>query len=214
MTIAVIADIVGSRRLADRDASQRELEATIARVHVERPTALAPLTATFADEFQAVFAELDHALAWLLLLQLALPEQIDLRFGIGIGAVGSVSSETGHISDGPGWWSARDAVEAVHRLQDRAVPRARTRVVAAPGEDAAMAERVRSVNAYLLVRDEIVGAMSPRTRRLTYGRCLGRTQHHLAAQEGITQSAVSQALATGGAAGLIAGFQILDGASG
>ena len=36
----------------------------------------------------------------------------------------------------------------------------------------------------------------------------------LAAQEGITQSAVSQALATGGAAGLVAGFQILDGASG
>lgn len=77
-----------------------------------------------------------------------------------------------------------------------------------------MAERVRSVNAYLLVRDEIVGAMSPRTRRLAYGRCLGRTQHDLAAQEGITQSAVSQALATGGAAGLVAGFRILDGASG
>lgn len=102
MTIAVIADIVGSRRLADRDASQRELEATIARVHAERSTALVPLTATFADELQAVFEELDHALAWLLLLQLALPEEIELRFGVGIGAVGAVSSATGHISDGPG----------------------------------------------------------------------------------------------------------------
>ena len=73
-----------------------------------------------------------------------------------------------------------------------------------------MAERVRSVNAYLLVRDEIVGAMTPRTRRLAYGRCLGRTQRDLAAEEGITQSAVSQALAAGGAAGLVAGFQTLE----
>jgi|GEM_PF-3402452 len=38
--------------------------------------------------------------------------------------------------------------------------------------------------------------MSARTRRLTYGRCLGITQRELAAAEGVTQPAVSQALAS------------------
>ena len=62
-------------------------------------------------------------------------------------------------------------------------------------------------NSYLLARDQLVGAMSERTRRLTYGRCHGVTQRALAAAEGITQSAVSQALATSGASAVIEGFR-------
>ena len=64
-------------------------------------------------------------------------------------------------------------------------------------------------NAYLLARDQLVGAMNERARRLTYGRCLGRTQRDLAASEGITQPAVSQALAASGAASVVDGFTLL-----
>lgn len=213
MQTAVIADIVGSRHLDDRDRTQSDIEKTIASVHAALPRATTPLTATFADEFQAVFADLDDALAWLLLLQLALPEDVSLRFGIGIGEVGPVDSASPSISDGPGWWRARSAIEQVHQLEDRAVPRARTRVVGGEEDDAGMTARIRSANAYLLARDEIVGSMSDRARRLTYGRCLGRTQRSLAAEEGISQSAVSQSLASSGAAGLLAGYALLTDAS-
>ena len=64
-------------------------------------------------------------------------------------------------------------------------------------------------NAYVLSRDQLVSSMSQRTRRLTYGRCLGRSQRDLAADEGITQSAVSQALASAGASAVVEGFLAL-----
>ncbi len=51
--------------------------------------------------------------------------------------------------------------------------------------------------------------MSDRTRRLTAGRCLGRSQRDLAESEGISQSAVSQALASAGSAAIVEGFAVL-----
>lgn len=68
MSIAVIADIVGSRLLEDRSRTQARIEAAMAEVDHSLPVAAAPMRATFADEFQAVFDDLDDALAWLLLL--------------------------------------------------------------------------------------------------------------------------------------------------
>ncbi|GLJ78641.1 SatD family protein [Microbacterium imperiale] len=213
MSVAVIADIVGSRRLDDRSRTQRQIETTVERVDEALPVAVSSMRATFADEFQAVFERLDDTLAWLLLLQLGLPDGVALRFGVGVGEVGEVDSATASIADGPGWWRAREAIDEVHALQDRAVPRARTRIVGGDDEDVAMADRIRFANAYLLTRDELVGAMSERARRLTYGRCLGRTQASLAADEGITQSAVSQLLASSGAPSIIAGYTALTEAS-
>lgn len=213
MNVAVIADIVGSRLLGDRSAAQGEIERAISGTHQVGPKAVASMSATFADEFQAVFDGLDSAVAWLLLLQLGLPEGIELRFGLGIGDVGPVESSAAAIFDGPGWWRARDAIDHVHRLSDRAVPSARTWIVGGQEEDAAMASRIRSTNAYLLARDQLVGAMSDRARRLTLGRCLGQTQRELAQAEGITQSAVSQALVSAGAAAVVAGFTALTGAT-
>lgn len=209
--VAVIADIIGSRALPDRSGAQRDIEATLARVEHDHPVAVTPVAATVGDEFQGVYARLPDALLSLLLVQLALPEGIELRFGIGVGAVGPVDSDTRGISDGPGWWAARDAIDEVHRLQDRAVPSARTRVVGSPEEDAAMSTGIRLANAYLLARDELVGAMSPRVRRLTYGRHLGLSQRELADAEGITQPAVSQLLAAAGVGAVLAGMTALDG---
>ncbi|MFT4280752.1 SatD family protein [Microbacterium sp.] len=208
-SVVTIADIVGSRLLEDRSQAQAAIESAIARVDDDLPLARHRLAATVGDEFQGEYATLADALRSLLLVQLALPDGIELRFGVGVGPIEVVASPGGKISDGPGWWAAREAIDRVHRLQDRAVPSARTRVVAGVGEDAVMKTEARMANAYLLVRDEMVGAMSERARRLTYGRCLGRTQRELAAAEGITQPAVSQALAGAGAPAVIAGFSVL-----
>ena len=204
---AVIADIVGSRSLPDRAAAQRAIVATAERVHADHAVAGAPLTATVGDEFQAVYPGLAAALTSLLLVQLHLPDGVQLRFGVGVGAVDPVDES---ITDGPGWWAARAAIDEAHRLQDRAVPRARTRIAAAEGQDAVMLHRIAYANAYLLARDDLVASMSERTRRLTYGRCLGRTQRELAEAEGVTQPAVSQALASAGSAALVAGFADLS----
>lgn len=209
MTVAVIADIVGSRRLSDRADAQKVLDEAIARVERDLPVARQRLRPTVGDEQQGVYPTLPSALASLLLVQLALPDDIQCRFGVGIGALADIESASGTIPEGPGWWAAREAIEIVHAKQQRAVPSARTWVVAAAGEDEAMHSAVDLANAYLLARDQLVGAMTERGRRLTYGRCRGITQRELARAEGITQPAVSQTLATAGAAVVVEGFRAL-----
>ncbi|MEV8266457.1 SatD family protein [Microbacterium sp. NPDC076911] len=211
MTIAVIADIVGSRRLADRADAQRALEDAIAQVEHDYPVAMQPLRPTVGDELQALFPTIETSLCSILLLQLALPESIRCRFGIGIGEVGTIASTTGALPDGPGWWAAREAINKVHALEQRTAPTARAWIVAAQGQHEGVHSSTSMANAYLLSRDEIVSAMSARARRLTYGRCINSKQSDLARAEGISQPAVSQALAAAGSAAVVEGFFALSG---
>ncbi|KSU54295.1 SatD family protein [Microbacterium enclense] len=209
MTVAVIADIVASRRLDDRAAAQRQIARVIEHVETDLPAARQPLTPTVGDELQGQYDRLDDALASLLLVRLALPDDIDCRFGVGVGDVRPIVLDDRTVPEGPAWWAARQAVETVERMQQRAAPFARTWITAAEGEDAAMVDTVTVANAYALARDQLVSAMSERTRRLTAGRCLGRSQRDLAEGEGISQSAVSQALASAGSAAIVEGFAVL-----
>lgn len=209
MTTAVIADIVGSRRLADRAQAQTALENAIAQVERGHPLARHPLAPTVGDELQGEYETLPRALASLLLLQLALPDGIECRFGVGVGETHAVAAATGQVLDGPGWWAARDAIDTVRALQQRRAPRARTWVVAGEGQDERMHAEAELANALLLARDDLVGTMTERVRRITYGRCLGVTQRALAESEGITQSAVSQSLSAAGAPALVGGFAAL-----
>lgn len=209
MSVAVIVDIVGSRRLPDRERAQRALDTVLARVEKDLPVAQTPLHPTVGDELQGNYPTLEAAMATTLLVQLALPDLVECRFGLGIGETTLVPSASGDIVDGSAWWAARPAIDHVHALQQRAVPSARTWVVADEREPPAVHAGVRQANAYLLARDQVVGTMSERARRLTYGRCFDATQRALAAQEGITQSAVSQLLASSGAASVVEGFRLL-----
>lgn len=209
MPAAVIADIIGSRALPDRSAAQREFARVFTEVEEAVPLATEPLRATVGDEFQALYPSLDAALTALLLVQLALPDELALRFGIGIGEVHPVSGAEARLQDGPGWWAARDAIDIVDTRQQRAMPSTRTWIVGGGDDDEAMNDAVDTANAYVLLRDQLVARMTARERRLTYGRCLGQTQKALAADEGITQSAVSQALTSAGAAAIVAGFDLL-----
>lgn len=213
MVIAVTADIVGSRDLADRAGAQRRLDAVIARVDADAPWAEAPLAPTVGDEQQGQYATLDAALGATLLLRLGLPEDLDLRFGIGIGNSVEIPAKGGALREGPGWWAAREAIEHVHALEQRRAPTARAWVVGAPGQSEVSDAAIRLANAYLLARDELVGSMSARTRRITYARCLGRTQREIAEAEGVSQSAVSQAIRSAGASAIVEGFEALTAAT-
>jgi len=213
MVIAVLADIVGSRKLDDRTAAQRILDDTIVRVEKDLPLARQPLTPTVGDEQQGVYRALEDAMVSLLMIQLSLPDGIAFRFGIGVGAVSAVDSVHGELADGPGWYAARAAIELVHAREGRAVPRTRTWIVGAAGQDEVMESTIAASNAYLLVRDELVGAMNERERRLTYGRLVGKSQQELAAEEGISQPSVSKSLRNAGSAALLEGLVALRGST-
>jgi len=210
MAIAVIADIVGSRRLHDRAEAQQAFDETIARVEREHPLAEQPLRPTVGDEQQGVYGTLDAALTGILLLQLALPEGIEFRYGIGVGEITRIRSAHRELTDGPGWWAAREAIENVHLRQARAVPTARCWVVAATGQSEVTTAQVAMANAYLLARDALIGSMTARERRLAYGRLGGDSQRVLAEREGISPPAVSKALRSSGAAALLDGLTLLQ----
>lgn len=205
LPVAVIVDLVDSKRIVARRNVQAKIVDGFSQIE-NRVHHLQPLHATTADEFQAVYPNVATALEATLLARLSLPEGIDCRFGFGQGEVISVGQgATGDIQDGAGWWLARAAIDEAHRREDSRTPSLRGWFRAQ--DDDAQLEHI--VNSYLLTRDHIVGSMSQRTRRLTLGTMLGQLQGELADAEGITQSAVSQALRRSGGSTLAASIDEL-----
>ena len=206
--IPVIADIVSSRELDDRRTAQRAIESAFAQVVDILPAharPVRPFTAVVGDELQGAFSTLRAALAATLLVRLALPAGLDLRFGLGLGEVEEIPSTSGSLSEGPGWWAARAAIEHVEEIARREAPQARTWVAAAE-HVAGAADLVRIANAAALARDRVVGRWSDRVRALVCGRIAGVTQGDLAQSQGISQSAVSQTLAAAGATTIILAY--------
>lgn len=204
--VAMILDIVRSRELEDREVAQAAIREAFESATAGHP-AVRPLWATFADEFQAVFTTVGDALRATSIVRTELPTEVDCRFGFGFGEVREIEpTNNGSIQDGSAWWRARSAIDEAHRREEKTNPSLRGWFVSddeEPGSDAI-------VNGFLLLRDEVIGAMRPRERRLTAGVLLGRSQVDLADQEGITQSAVSQSLRKSGGATLLATHQLFD----
>lgn len=219
----LIGDVVGSRRTADRTVLHEALLAAIQEVNAAGP--VVPLRITLGDEFQGVFRDVPAAVGAMLTLRLRLlgatgpaGPVTDTRYGLGWGPVQLLEPDTGvhGVQDGPGWWSARRAIEEVAeagshrrggalraRFCDTADPDAR------PYADAGGTPLAGLVNATLGTLDELVAGLSDLDVRLIRGTAAGLTQSQLAAAEGITQSAVSQRLARNGSWALLAALRAL-----
>lgn len=177
----MLGDVVGSRRLRDRAAAQRDINTALERVS----RTLGPvqqLEPTIGDEFQGGFETLESATRASLHLRLELLPEVDVRIGIGVGEV-TVHDASRHplLQDGPGWWAAREALEGMSS-------RRRTWYVG-PSSG--------RVNAFLTARDALVDQLSDRRRRMLLMVLHGQSQTQIATAEGISPSAVSQALARG-----------------
>ena len=193
-SVTMIGDLVGSRRSDDRAAMHERFARAVADVNeVYAPPV--PLRIGVGDEFQGIFASLGDAIAAALRLRLALLPHDDVRQGIGSGRV-VVLAEEPRVEDGPGWWAARSAIEQVEGYERKAALRAvRTAYVAAEteqGPDQAL------VNAALMTRDQVVSGLSERSMSVLRGLLRGRQQQEIAADLGISPSAVSQRIRADG----------------
>jgi hypothetical protein len=199
--IALIVDIVKSRKLQDRVGAQRSIRAAFEEAVRVHPT-LRPLWPTVGDEFQAIFPSLGDALLTTTQVRLALPDEVDCRFGLGRGETADVDEQApGVIQDGSAWWNAREAIEETHRREHGGEPYLRSWFISSnPREVGVMA----LVNGFLLLRDASISSMRPRDRRLSAGSLRGYPQSELAEREQISQSAVSQSLRRSGGAALVA----------
>ena len=201
--VAIIADIVGSRELADRDRAQLELEQSFDRVR-ELVDLAEPFHPTVGDEFQAVASDPASALTATLAARLAFPDGVDCRFGLGHGDSRAVrSNRPDGIRDGSAWWRAREAIEAAHGLMDGGRTTVRSWYLAD--------DEAGTFNAYLVMRDHVISRMKRIDRELAFGRLAGRSQQELARAHGVSQSAVSQRLERSGASALLATVDFLGG---
>jgi len=200
----LIGDVVGSRRAGDRPALHRLVATALRQV---AGGAIDPPAFTVGDEFQGSYPTLGAAIDAALTIRLALAPEIDVRFGIGWGAVTVLDANTG-IQDGPGWWTAREAIQ--HTAETQRQPGftlVRTTFTADDGTrtDAA------AVNAALICRDHLLGSLDERSLRIVRGLMTGRTKKELAAAEGISPSAVSQRAARDGLDLIVVASQYLRG---
>ena len=187
----VIGDVVGSRRARDRSDLHRAVTTALRRV---ADGAIDPLAFTVGDEFQGSYPTVGAAIYAAFSLRLLLAPEIDVRFGIGWGAV-TVLDATAGIQDGPAWWAARDAIRHTADAQRQpgfALVRTTFR---APNDTR---DDVAAVNAALMCRDHLLGSLDDRSLRIVRGLMNGRTKKELAEAEGISPSAVSQRASRGG----------------
>ena len=117
--IAIIADIVHSKRLPQRDEIQARLAVRLERVNQAYQASLASkFTLTLGDEFQALFQTPSGMLQALDEITFAM-YPVRLRFGIGLGEITTmIDPERSIGADGPAYWNAREAIPFVHRNDD------------------------------------------------------------------------------------------------
>ncbi|OBB73450.1 RNA polymerase subunit sigma-70 [Mycobacterium sp. 852014-52144_SCH5372336] len=176
---------MGSRRVADRAATHRALDKALAGAAGDAIDAPA---FTVGDEFQGSYRTAGAAIEAAFAIRLAVAPGIEVRFGIGWGAVTVLDSDSG-IQDGPGWWAAREAIEwtaSAQRQPGLALVRTSFRAEADVRGD------LDAINAALLCRDHLLGSLDDRSLRIVKGLLTGKTKKDIAADEGISASAVSQ----------------------
>ncbi|MGB7449704.1 MAG: SatD family protein [Ornithinimicrobium sp.] len=184
---ALLGDLVGSRSSRDRQGLHDNLAQALSDVSAELP-GLGPLAVTAGDEFQGTYASLGEALASAFAVRVRLSPAIDVRFGVGRGDV-TVLDPTAGTQDGPAWWSARAAIDAVEAAeQETGWSALRTAYRSAQGEDSLQ----EAVNAALVCQDLLVDSWDIRSWSIVRGIMQGRTQSDIADELGISRQAVQQ----------------------
>ncbi|MEO8749027.1 SatD family protein [Dermatophilaceae bacterium Sec6.4] len=189
----LIGDIVTSREAHDRQELHVRL---LQALHIagRDVAATSALTITVGDEFQGAYRHLGEALAAAFAVRLALLPETQVRFGFGWGRTQLLDAATG-IQDGPGWWAAREAIEAAeHAARQPATRAVRTVFVAAQDDGPATG----AVNAALLCQDQLLSSLDERSTRILIHLAAGGSRTTIAAHEGISVSAVSQRIRAGG----------------
>lgn len=196
---ALIGDAIGSRLHPDRPQLQAELRRAFEQTN-QRVLAVQPLTTTIGDEFQALYFDIPAALAASLRLRLSLFGLIEVRMGIGWGELLVENPErTPYEQDGPCWWRARDALDAVAEAE-KGYGRPdswRTGITTGTRLD-------HLLHGHLVLRDQIVAGLDATDATILSGLLDGATQTQLAEQIGLHKSSVSRRVQRGGLAALMA----------
>ncbi|MGY0386196.1 SatD family protein [Nocardioides sp. WG-D5] len=201
----VIGDLVGSRTKSDRAKVHEVFAAAIEEINREwRP--ITPLRITVGDEYQGAFETVGAAIQATFRLRIALDPVVGVRHGIGWGAT-RVLRDDPRVEDGPGWWSARAAIEAAEAAENKAATRG-VRTWYQPAEEAGGPDPA-AVNAALIARDELYSRLDRSSVSVLSGMLSAMSQKAMADELDITPSAVSQRVRRDGIAVIVRADELL-----
>lgn len=198
MAVALVLDIVGSRR---HDDQRGLLAGTAERVATRLVAEGSAVSAgpTVGDELQVLYddARLADVVRQLAVLRLSLQvdspvaRPVELRTGIGVGEVlapdGPATGAAAAGQSGSAWWAARDALDAVSARR-QGWPMLGWWVA---GEDDRGLATLRAV---LVALDTIANGFDEVDRWCALGLLEGRTAGELAEGQGVTASTMSSRL--------------------
>ncbi len=119
MYIALIGDVIESKKIQDRAQAQQKLLQLMKELNQQYQKYLvSPFTVTAGDEFQALL--LPNSDMFQIMDQLSMAfAPYEIRFGIGAGdMITEINKEQSIGSDGPAYWLAREAINYVHDKND------------------------------------------------------------------------------------------------
>ena len=201
----VIGDLVGSRATSDRAKVHEAFVDAIEEINREWHP-VDPLRITVGDEYQGAFETVGAAIQATFRLRIALDPVVGVRHGISWGAT-RVLRDDPRVEDGPGWWSARAAIETAEEAENKAASRS-VRTWYQPAEDAGGPDPA-AINAALIARDELFHGLDRSSVSVLSGMLSGMSQKAIAAELDITPSAVSQRIRRDGIAVIVRADELL-----
>lgn len=121
MYLALIGDIVNSKKIPDRNSVQETLRQLLQIINEQYEEDIAAdFTITLGDEFQGLLKNGRYSLEILQKIEGGmLAKDVQLRFGIGIGAINTeINRELAIGADGPAYYCARQGIDFL-RAQER-----------------------------------------------------------------------------------------------
>ncbi len=118
--LAIIGDIINSRKLSDRAIIQKQFESAVNKIKEEfRLASISPATVTIGDEFQVLLKDSSRLFDLLYAMGQSL-KMIPIRYGFGIGSIETEINYSAAIGmDGPAFHNARTAVEIARKSKLR-----------------------------------------------------------------------------------------------
>lgn len=121
---AVIGDIIGSRKLPDRNDAQNRFRAMADKANLQyNADIVSPLTVTIGDEFQVLLQSIQAAPVVIEQVKQEMAP-IELVFGVGIGEiVTDINTQMAIGMDGPAFYFARQALGQAKKKKPRIIYR-------------------------------------------------------------------------------------------
>lgn len=118
--IAIIGNIIHSKQVSQRSNTIEGLKQQLNRINYSFSQNLAsPFTLTKGDEFQALCKPNPHIFLMVDQIQLAFRDQLEIKFGIGLGKILTAIDPKQSIGvDGPAYWEAQKAIKVIQDKDD------------------------------------------------------------------------------------------------